>query len=292
MLNVFKIGFLRNNAYKLNWCTLRRFSDWHLVGALCLERRPIITQERTPLEERYFQYLYRKEVEKSFLSDHEKRHLDDLRNAEKMKKGEIEDIDTVSKQTAQDFEDASIEELNKFPPHPRTTDADEENNQQSIQRKLDSSLLLVIKQKIGNDLRWILPQTVHQKGETLCETAVRAFNEICTNPVKLQIMGNAPVGFYKYKYPKAIRQDGVCGAKVFFFKAQLLDNRLQTLNIQSDTVVDHRWLTHSEIKTVLQPVYEKVVQSFLYPDAVKVEDTETKSLLDEEEHIIKSSASN
>jgi len=269
----------------------RNFSNWHLVGALCIERKPIITQQMSPLEQKYFQYIQKLEIEKSYLSDHEKRHLEDLKNAEKLKKGEIEDMDSVSKQTAQDFEDASLEEFNKFKPNSRITEADLKNDQRSIKRKLDSNLILVIKQKIGNDHRWILPQAVHQEGESLRETAERAFSEICSSPVKMQMMGNAPVGYYKYKYPKVIRGDGICGAKVFFFKAQLLE-RLHDIEV-ADNVVDYCWLTHSELETFLQPDYGKAIQSFLYPVTVNVEDETLKHcLVDEDEHVIKSSALN
>lgn len=55
----------------------RKFSDWHIVGALCLERKPVITQPLTPIEKKYFQYLQKLEVEQSLLSEHEKRHLED-----------------------------------------------------------------------------------------------------------------------------------------------------------------------------------------------------------------------
>ncbi|XP_035230711.1 39S ribosomal protein L46, mitochondrial-like [Stegodyphus dumicola] len=55
----------------------RGFSQWHLVSAVCLERKPVITQPLTPLEQKYFTYLQDLEAEKSFLSDHEKRQIED-----------------------------------------------------------------------------------------------------------------------------------------------------------------------------------------------------------------------
>lgn len=47
------------------------------------------------------------------------------------------------------------------------TDADIHNNKHSLLRKLDCSLVLVISEKLGNEFKWVLPQAVHQDGETL-----------------------------------------------------------------------------------------------------------------------------
>ncbi|GIY61705.1 39S ribosomal protein L46, mitochondrial, partial [Caerostris darwini] len=210
-------NYVYNSRHLTSLVVKRQFSNtycwWHTVAAVCLERKPVISQELTPLEQKYFQYLQKLEKEKSYLSDHEKRHLEDLKASENLKKGDLEDIDVVSKQTAQDFEDACLEELNAYKPNPRKTKADEANDRKSLQRKLDSSLILVIKQKLGNDFRWILPQIIHEEGETLRQTAERCLHELLPDANKIQFMGNAPVGTYKYKYPKAARKDGFCGAK-------------------------------------------------------------------------------
>ncbi|XP_054716602.1 LOW QUALITY PROTEIN: 39S ribosomal protein L46, mitochondrial-like [Uloborus diversus] len=273
--------------------TLRRtFSQWHIVGAVCLERKPVISQPLNPLEERYLNYLQKLEFEKSYLSDHEKRHLKDQQINEKLQMGQIDEADAISQQTAQDFEDASIEEFNKYKPASRTTEADVKNDRRSIQRKLDQSLLLVIKEKLGNDFKWILPQAVHQNGETLRQTAERALNEVCLNEGNVKFIGNAPVGHYKYKYPKAARGNGVCGAKVFFFKAQLLNAKQEVQMKQTEIISDHLWLTHSELGDVLQSMYCKAVQSFLFPDTFIIDSNENvqaqASSSDEDEHLASS----
>lgn len=53
-------------------------------------------------------------------------------------------------------------------------DADKNNNRTSLNRKLDSNLMLLVKQKIGNQELWLLPQVEWQPGETLRSTAERA----------------------------------------------------------------------------------------------------------------------
>lgn len=50
---------------------------WDLYVGLCLERRPVITKDRTPLEEKYAAFLAQYEVELSKKSDHEIRREDD-----------------------------------------------------------------------------------------------------------------------------------------------------------------------------------------------------------------------
>lgn len=288
-------GYLCNLQQSAFIVIKRHFTDWHTVGALCLERKPIITQPLIPLEQKYLQYLQKLEVEKSYLSDHEKRHIEDLKLTDKLKKGDVEDMEVVSKQTAQDFEDAQLEEFNKYKPNSRQTEADKTNDCHSLQRKLDSSLVLVIKQKLGNDYRWILPQAVHQTGETLRQTVEQALHNICLDSVKVRFMGNAPVGYYKYKYPKAARENGICGAKVFFFKAQLLEKNPKSLNIKlSDTTKDAMWLTHSELNEVLQSDYGKTVQSFLFPDTfvTDISHSSIDSSLEDNEFMLKTSVSN
>lgn len=272
-------------SYNSLLLTVRRcFSQWDLVGAVCLERKPVITQPLTPLEERYMKYIQKLEVEKSFLSEHEKRKIVEKRIEQKVKAGNLEFLDLVPKQTAQDFEDICIKEAKNYEAASRTSDADIKNDRHSTQRKLDSSLVLVINQKLGNEFKWALPQAIHKEGETLRQTAERALQQVATFHDQVQFMGNAPVGYYKYKYPKAIRGNGVCGAKVFFFKAILLNHEDSLVVNKSDIISDYLWLTHSELEEVLVPVLYKTVQSFLFPD-VLVHDTVDDGLMDDNEQI-------
>lgn len=52
-------------------------------------------------------------------------------------------------------------------------DADKNNNRTSLNRRLDSNLMLLVKQKIGDQKLWLLPQAEWQPGETLRSTAER-----------------------------------------------------------------------------------------------------------------------
>ncbi|KAK8406637.1 hypothetical protein O3P69_007313 [Scylla paramamosain] len=109
------------------------------------------------------------EEENSLKSDHEIRAEQDRINLEIMKTGEADELDLeeASKQTAIEFEDSCLEELKSF----KTTHLDKVNPEvkdvKSINRALERSLVLVVKQKLGTSEEWVFPHTPWQPGETL-----------------------------------------------------------------------------------------------------------------------------
>ena len=48
----------------------------------------------------------------------------------------------------------------------------------------------------------------------LFQTCERIVAEEIDPSLGVEIIGNAPIGFYKYKYPKSVREQGYVGAKV------------------------------------------------------------------------------
>ena len=44
---------------------------WQLHSAVCVQRFPVITQDFTPLEQRYAELLRKREIRESLMSDHE-----------------------------------------------------------------------------------------------------------------------------------------------------------------------------------------------------------------------------
>lgn len=89
--------------------------------------------------------------------------------AEALKKGELSDLDldASTKQTAQDFKDACVEELAKFEFASKTTEDDKTNNTKSLNRKLNRSLIYVTEQQIGSQKYFMLPQVIREDGETM-----------------------------------------------------------------------------------------------------------------------------
>lgn len=241
---------------------------WDIMAGICLQRKPVITKSLTDIEVNYQNILREIEYEKSLKSDHELRHLQDLKRMEKLKKGtsaDLDDLDQVSNQTAQDYLDKNKEELSKFNFADRVTEADKNNDNKSLDRKLEDNLIFIIKQRLGNEDFWILPQGLWADGETLRKTAERILKESCGDKMECRFYGNAPCGFYKFKYPKEKReQSGIEGAKIFFFKATLLKGNVE----KKDTWTDYEWATVQELQTKIIQPYMKNVKLFLSNYAV------------------------
>ncbi|NXA06178.1 RM46 protein, partial [Sapayoa aenigma] len=235
---------------------------WRLFGAMCLLRLPRITQPLEKEEEEMAALMGQIELEKSHYSDHEIRKLGEEEQLKRRKEGLYDDDDEAPGKTvimAQDLEDKWEQKFLQFQAAPRITDADKNNNRTSLNRKLDSNLMLLVKQKIGNQELWLLPQVEWQPGETLRNTAERAMAMFLGDDIQAKILGNAPYGIYKYKFPRAIRTEDNVGAKVFFFKAFLQSSDLS----QTQPKADYLWVTKNELGDYLKLEYLKKVNRFL-----------------------------
>ncbi|NWU81330.1 RM46 protein, partial [Onychorhynchus coronatus] len=233
---------------------------WRLFGAMCLLRLPRITQPLKKEEEEMAALMEQIELEKSCYSDHEIRKLEEEERLQRRKES-LDDDERTGKTVimAQDLEDKWEQKFLQFKTAPRITDADKKNIRTSLNRKLDSNLMLLVKQKVGNQELWLLPQVEWQPGETLRSTAERAMAMFLGDHIQAKILGNAPYGIYKYKFPRAIRTEDNVGAKVFFFKAFLQSSDFT----QTEPKADYLWVTKNELGDYLKPEYLKKVNRFL-----------------------------
>ncbi|NWI92264.1 RM46 protein, partial [Pitta sordida] len=235
---------------------------WRLFGAMCLLRLPRITQPLEKEEEEMAALMEQIELEKSCYSDHEIRKMEEEERLKRRKESLYDDDDEAPGKTvimAQDLEDKWEQKFLRFQAAPRITDADKNNNRTSLNRKLDSNLMLLVKQKIGNQELWLLPQVEWQPGETLRSTAERAMATFLGDHIQAKVLGNAPYGIYKYKFPRAIRTEDNVGAKVFFFKAFLQSSDFS----QTEPKADYLWVTKNELGDYLKSEYLKKVNRFL-----------------------------
>ncbi|XP_057365601.1 large ribosomal subunit protein mL46-like [Daphnia carinata] len=234
---------------------------WQLLSAVCLERTPIIMPPMAKIEEEMAEIFEKLDTTKSLKSDHELKQDEDKKVSASLVDGNQDENnpDAATRQTAQDFEDACNEELNKFIPSPRITAEDLSGDRKSTNRKLDKHLLFVVQEKNEGKKIWKLPQAQWINGETLRETAERALKEHVKTPdTSVRVLGNAPWGVHTIKYPSATREKvGFTGAKIFFFKAQLLSGCTTCSN------TEYHWLGRNELTEYFDPQYLRSVQKFL-----------------------------
>ncbi|XP_062544208.1 large ribosomal subunit protein mL46 [Armigeres subalbatus] len=258
ILNTGRAFLVRHASIKATTASVPVKEKWDLYAGVLVERPPVITKTMDPIEANFRSMLTQIEFENSLKSSHEIRKEVEKRQAELLKAGKIDLDSEALKQTAQDLEDAYNDEFGKFSPAPRVTEADKKNDQKSLNRKLEETLVLLTEQKLGDKVHLLLPQGKHSAGESLRQTAERALKENAGDGLKVTFYGNAPVGFYKYKYPSATRQEAV-GAKVFFFRCALNPGSQH----QVDQKVNFKWLVQSELEQTLQEPYYNSVSQFL-----------------------------
>lgn len=200
------------------------------------------------------------EIERSLYSDHELRALDEAQRLAKKKAALYDDEQSEEGITlAQDLEDMWEQAFLQFQPGARVTEADKKNDRTSLNRRLDRNLVLLVREKLGDQDFWLLPQVEWQPGETLRGTAERVLTTLSENNMEAKFLGNAPCGHYKFKLPKAMRTESDLGVKVFFFKAMLLTGDF----LQAKKKDHHVWASKDELGDYLQPKYLAQVRRFL-----------------------------
>lgn len=171
-------------------------------------------------------------------------------------KGGIDDVETSLQQTAQDLKDAWRDEFQKFQLGSRITEADRKNDIKSTNRKLEETLILLVEQKLGNEKHMLLPQGKRRDGETMRQTAERVLKESCGDEVEVMFYGNAPCGFYKWKYPSDQRGESI-GAKLFFYRAAYKKGHINEKQSKFE------WLDKVELQGKLKSQYADSVSQFL-----------------------------
>ncbi|XP_036087867.1 39S ribosomal protein L46, mitochondrial isoform X4 [Rousettus aegyptiacus] len=195
-----RAGGLGSRSLTLAAGHLNSRSAWRLLGAVCLQRPPLVSKALTPLQEEMAALLQQIEIERSLYSDHELRALDEAQRLAKRKADLYDEEDDQNILLVQDLEDMWEQKFLQFKPGARITEhgclqvsettgrktmdnrdllskffeeADKKNDRTSLHRKLDRNLVLLVKEKLGDEDVWMLPQAEWRPGETLRGTAER-----------------------------------------------------------------------------------------------------------------------
>lgn len=243
---------------------VKGIDGWQIMAAVCISRHPVLCPPMSPIEHTYSQHLSKLEVENSLQSDFELQILED--NARKVLGDEVNLLDEGPKQMSAleqlDMWKKEQEDFEKIRSY--SSDAPPGGVGDSLSRQV----VLVQRYKLGSQNSWLLPQGPWQPGETLRQTSERIVAESCDPALGVRIMGNSPVGFFKYKYPKEVRAKGYIGAKVFFYRGQVGNRLRRSLPVlQSKGRPEQKWLTRQQILDQLQQSYVKAITQFIIDDS-------------------------
>lgn len=233
---------------------------WRISAAVTVERLPIVSPELKGIEKKTVELLTELENEQSLKSDHEMRHIEDREIAEMKKAGQPIPIEKMNRITAYDEEEHWNKDAATFTSGLRNTEADEKNDTKSLNRALDKSLYLLVKQNNS----WTIPTLVNENNEeSLRETAEKAIQKYCGKNFKAQILGNAPFVHYTNKYSKKYQEHtGARGEKVFVFKAYFQDGQVKA----EQCTEDFQWLKREEVFEKVDSLLKSPLATILYDD--------------------------
>lgn len=225
-----------------------------IFSAVCVQRLPVITKEKSELEIAYEQLQDQLELEHSALSEDEVQWEAIIQRKNKVKDEDDEESLAIGafESERKEFEEEQEEEWKAFVPAPRYTEADELNDLRSLQRKLHETLVLLVK-KQKDSQSWEPPsaEVVADGNETLQQVASMCLTQTCGTDLNVQFLSNAPIAVVKNYNNKS--------NKVFFYKVNYATGYVRL----SEDYSDHIWVTKEEMEDFVDPEYYKTLRRFL-----------------------------
>lgn len=215
--------------------------SWRLVTASILHRYPVVTSD----VEQWEQDMY--DVEEKIMK--------------KKREAFMEQVGGTDAQFIPDSYPEPDEILQSMPfqPAPRITEADLNNDRRSLERQLPRSLFLLVKRS-RSDKAWQFPQGKLIGEETMRKGAERVLDRAVGN-VRRYFISNAPIGHYCYEYPEELqRQRQQFGAKVFFYRAQLIEGDIR---LETRLYTDFAWIVREEVGEYVDPDMAEYITALL-----------------------------
>ncbi|KAF2126223.1 hypothetical protein P153DRAFT_388966 [Dothidotthia symphoricarpi CBS 119687] len=176
----------------------------------------------------------------------------------------LEDAETTGADAQETATTAASKKVDHEPvdrPMPRVTEADLQNDTKSLNRALQRTLYLLVKDKEGN---WQFPQDRLDE-ENLHGAAQRILSHSGGINMNTWLVGHVPIGQYQLEYPEAeTKPTGLTeyGAKTFFLKARIMAGQI---NLEENKLglQDYKWLAKEELKDEVEPRYWSSIKNML-----------------------------
>ncbi|KAF1847489.1 uncharacterized protein K460DRAFT_402841 [Cucurbitaria berberidis CBS 394.84] len=145
-------------------------------------------------------------------------------------------------------------------PKPRVTEADETNDTKSLNRALQRTLYLLVKNKEG---RWEFPQDKLRE-ENLHGAAHRIITHTGGENMNTWLVGHVPIGHHQIDYPEPRPTEKLNehGAKTFFLKARIMAGQVN-LKENKLGLQDFKWLAKDELKNEVDGSYWRSIKNML-----------------------------
>jgi large subunit ribosomal protein L46 len=215
--------------------------NWRIMGATILHRYPVITKDPEDWEVKFWD-------------------LQEKIN-DKQREWFFEQVGGTDAQLITENNPTYDEILESMPfkPAPRFTEADENNDRKSTERRLQDSLFLIVKRN-REDNHWQFPQGRVLDAETLRDTTERVIDR-AVGKINRWFVSNAPVGHYQYEYPVDLQQQRQSfGAKVFFYRCQMIKGNVK---LQTKLYKDYAWIARDEAGEYFDPETANLLEHVL-----------------------------
>ncbi|KAI9851218.1 MAG: hypothetical protein M1838_004230 [Thelocarpon superellum] len=148
-------------------------------------------------------------------------------------------------------------------PPPRVTQATLRGDEQSLERRLDRTLYLLVQDPNG---RWRFPAAPLMMRETLHQASERILVQAGGANMNTWLVGRTPIGHFSFKYPlpRKIPEKGIdeVGEKTFFLKARIMAGQANLAENKLG-LKDFKWLCKEEVERQVQDRYWGAVKNML-----------------------------
>ncbi|KAI9803257.1 MAG: hypothetical protein M1825_002048 [Sarcosagium campestre] len=145
----------------------------------------------------------------------------------------------------------------------RVTEADRQGDERSLNRKLDRTIYMLVKDEAG---RWRFPAAPLLRSESLQRAAERILVQNGGPNMNTWVIGHAPIGHFEFTFPKLRSVEGntsmEAGEKTFFMKAKIMTGS-PNLSDNKFGLTDFKWLSREEIQGAVSDRYWKAVRNML-----------------------------